>query len=107
MGPGTAHADRGGEILGTGESGRIQLRAIMFGDTQSTRDPNRDVEIETAWCADFEAVRDVVARTGGHIKIERARPIGDTPVKIVPAKETRHQRSSAERQMARRKERYS
>ncbi|MGE4060386.1 MAG: hypothetical protein AB7E69_16105 [Sphingomonadales bacterium] len=62
---------------------RIQMRAVAFGTGGLGPDPGRDRDAETIWCGDVTRLRERLAETGGEIAIERARRIGEVPLKRI------------------------
>ena len=77
--------DHGVEVSGNVEGGRIQVRPVRFEGAGTGMDRRDDVDIETIWCSEFGTLREIVERKGGEIAIEKAKAIGETPVKTVPA----------------------
>ena len=52
-------------------------------ESGETRDPGRDRDMETLWCGEFERLQSLVAKSGGNLSIESARPVGQYPQKVV------------------------
>lgn len=68
----------------SGNADLLQVRAVGIGDPAQARDPLRDRDMETIWCSEFERLQTLVAKRGGNLSIETARPIGQYPLKIIP-----------------------
>ena len=51
--------------------------------TSQGADTARDKDAETLWCGDVSALRVLMTAAGGRLEIERALPIGATPLKRV------------------------
>jgi hypothetical protein len=68
----------------SGNSDLLQVRAVGIGDPAEARDAVRDRDMETIWCSEFERLQTLVAKRGGNLSIETARPIGQYPLKIIP-----------------------
>ena len=64
----------------------LQVRAVAFGNSTETRETSRDRDIETIWCGEFERLQSLIAKDGGHLAIEQARPVGQFPLKVVEDK---------------------
>jgi len=67
----------GVEIASGAAAERLQVRAVNFGGS----DDARDRDMETIWCGEFERLRQIVAKSGGEVYIEKATPVGVTPLK--------------------------
>ena len=80
-----AQQDYGIELSGDPSAARLQMRVVAFGDAAEGADPARDADAETLWCGDVAALEDRLARVGSGLVIERAMPVGATPVKRVAA----------------------
>lgn len=74
----------GVEVSGDGAAGRVQMRIVAF-DGEAAPDAGRDRDAETLWCGDIAELEARLAKAGGGLHIERALPIGATPVKRVAA----------------------
>ena len=74
--------DYGVEVSG-GESGRMQMRAVAFEAGGVGPDPSRDRDAETIWCGDVTGLEERLAKIGGGLVIERALPVGATPLKRI------------------------
>jgi hypothetical protein len=82
-----ANPGYGVELSGGSKSDLLQVRAVAFGDSTETRDTSRDRDIETIWCGEFERLQSLIAKDGGHLAIEHARPVGQFPLKVVEDKQ--------------------
>jgi hypothetical protein len=101
----TGGGDYGVELGGGTAADRLQLRTVAF-----AADPQRattgsstgtdDKVAETAWCNEVEQLKAIAAAAGGELTVERARAVGEVPVKVVGAKPThsRHQRERERRE---------
>jgi hypothetical protein len=78
-----ANPDYGVELSGGAQSSRMQVRVIGFGNSQAARDASRDRDMEAVWCREFERLQGLIARAGGGINIENARPVSAVPIKVV------------------------
>lgn len=78
-----ANPGYGVELSGGSKSDLLQVRAVAFGNSTETRDTSRDRDIETIWCGEFERLQSLIAKDGGSLAIEHARPIGQFPLKLV------------------------
>ena len=78
-----ANPGYGIELSGGSQSDLLQARAVAFGNSTETRDMSRDRDIETIWCGEFERLQSLIAKDGGLLAIEHARPIGQFPLKVV------------------------
>lgn len=83
-----AQPEYGVEVTGNGEAGRLQLRAIALTNGNVGPDPSRDADIETLWCGDVAQLSQHLDREGGQLAIERALPVGATPLKRIEFSET-------------------
>ena len=61
----------------------MQVRAVGIGNPAEARDAGRDRDMETIWCGEFERLQSLVAKAGGNVAIESARPVGQYPLKVV------------------------
>jgi hypothetical protein len=50
----SATVGHGIELCGNAESGRLQVQAVNFELAGAVRDRQRDIDIETSWCAEIE-----------------------------------------------------
>jgi hypothetical protein len=73
----------GVELAGGARSDLLQVRAVAFGSSTEQRDASRDRDIETIWCGEFERLQSLIAKDGGSLAIEHARPVGQFPLKVV------------------------
>jgi hypothetical protein len=81
-----ANPGYGVELSGGSKSDLLQVRAVAFGNSTETRDTSRDRDIEIIWCSEFERLQSLIAKDGGSLAIEHARPIGQFPLKLVEDK---------------------
>jgi hypothetical protein len=81
-----ANPGYGVELSGGSKSDLLQVRAVAFGNSTEARDTSRDRDIETIWCGEFERLQSLIAKDGGHLAIEHARPVGQFPLKVVEDK---------------------
>jgi hypothetical protein len=72
------------EVSGDGTAGRMQMRIVAF-DGETAADAARDRDAEALWCGDIAELESRLAKMGGGLAIERALPVGATPVKRVAA----------------------
>ena len=59
------------------------MRAVAFGTGGLGPDPGRDRDAETIWCGDVTRLRERLAESGGEFAIEKARRIGEVPLKRI------------------------
>ncbi|MDA9399844.1 MULTISPECIES: hypothetical protein [unclassified Bradyrhizobium] len=78
-----ANPGYGVELLGGSRSDLLQVRAVGIGSSAEARDANRDHDMETIWCGEFDRLKALVAKAGGNVTMEFARPVGQLPLKIV------------------------
>ena len=80
--------DYGVEVSAAGE--RMQMRPVAFDAGGVGPNPSRDRDAETIWCGDLSALQESLGDASGGLVIERALPIGTTPLKriAVAARET-------------------
>ncbi len=57
------------EVGGKADNGRLQLRAVAL---NANRDSQRDRDIETLWCGEFQRLQALLAAQGGELSVERA-----------------------------------
>lgn len=81
-----ANPGYGVELSGGSKSDLLQVRAVAFGNSTDARDTTRDRDIETIWCGEFTRLQSLIAKDGGSLAIEHARPIGQFPLKVVEDK---------------------
>jgi hypothetical protein len=87
--------DYGVEVTTVGNNERMQMRAVAFDDGNVGSDPARDREAETIWCGDVSSLQDRLAEIGGGLVIEKARPVGATPLKRVASSSDRHRAATS------------
>jgi len=75
----------GVELGGKAENGRMQVRAVAL---SRDRDTQRDKDIETIWCNEFDRLQAMLQAHGSELLIERAMGVGETPLKEVLAVES-------------------
>ncbi|MCC8955013.1 hypothetical protein H8B02_16670 [Bradyrhizobium sp. Pear77] len=92
-----ANPGYGVELLGGSRSDLLQVRAVGIGSSADARDANRDRDMETIWCGEFDRLKALVAKAGGNIAMEFARPVGQFPLKIVSDPGASHEAAVAER----------
>jgi hypothetical protein len=73
----------GVELSGGSKSDLLQVRAVGIGSSAEARDVSRDRDMETIWCSEFDRLKALVAKVGGNVSIESARPAGQFPLKVV------------------------
>jgi len=78
-----ANPGYGVELSGGSQADVMQVRAVGIGDPVEARDAGRDRDMETIWCSEFERLQSLVAKAGGNVSIESARPVGQHPLKVV------------------------
>lgn len=71
------------EVSGPLEAQRLQMRVVAFSAHGGSRDTSRDRDIELQWCGDFDRLRELLARVGGEMVIERSAAAGTQPLKVV------------------------
>ncbi|MGY4182960.1 hypothetical protein ACVIHH_008251 [Bradyrhizobium sp. USDA 4518] len=86
-----AHPGYGVELLGGSRSDLLQVRAVGIGSSAEARDADRDRDMETIWCGEFDRLKALVAKAGGDVAMEFARPVGQFPLKIVSDPGVSHQ----------------
>jgi len=86
-----ANPGYGVELSGGSQSDLLQVRAVGIGNPAEIRDMHRDRDMETIWCGEFERLQSMVAKSGGSLSIESARPVGQFPLKIVPDLNASHE----------------
>ncbi|WP_342709837.1 hypothetical protein AAFG13_36280 [Bradyrhizobium sp. B124] len=92
-----ANPGYGVELLGGSRSDLLQVRAVGIGSSAEIRDEIRDRDMETIWCGEFDRLKALVAKAGGNVAMEFARPVGQFPLKIVSDPGVSHQAEIAER----------
>jgi len=78
-----ANPGYGVELSGGSQTDVMQVRAVGIGNPAEARDTGRDRDMETIWCGEFERLQSLVAKAGGSVSIESARPVGQYPLKVV------------------------
>ncbi|MGY3472265.1 hypothetical protein [Bradyrhizobium ottawaense] len=78
-----ANPGYGIELSGGSQADLMQVRAVGIGNPAETRDEGRDRDMETIWCGEFDRLQALVAKAGGNVSIESARPVGQYPLKVV------------------------
>ena len=71
----------GVELTGGATADRLQMRVVAFGEGPA--DPARDRDAETLWCGDVSVLQERLASAGAALTIEKALPVGATPVKRI------------------------
>lgn len=84
-----ANPGYGVELSGGSLTDVMQVRAVGIGNPSEARDAGRDRDMETIWCGEFERLQSLVAKAGGNVSIESARPVGQYPLKVVEDLATR------------------
>jgi hypothetical protein len=75
--------DYGVEIGGDLSAERAQMRVVAFVSQDAPEDRERDRDAETIWCSDVAKLNENLQKEGASLEIERALPVGATPVKRV------------------------
>lgn len=75
--------DYGVEVSAAGNGERMQMRAVAFESGGRGPDVARDRDAETIWCEDVSTLQNSLAEVGGGLQIEKALPVGATPLKRV------------------------
>lgn len=70
------------EIASAPDAQRLQVRAVAF---LANLPPASDLAAEHTWCGDFTKLQEHLKRNAGELAIEKALPVGATPLKIVDA----------------------
>lgn len=78
-----ANPGYGVELSGGSRSDLLQVRAVGIGSGTEARDFRRDRDMEEIWCGEFARLQTLIAKAGGNIAIESARPVGQFPLKVV------------------------
>ncbi|TGN86841.1 hypothetical protein EOW77_0016270 [Bradyrhizobium yuanmingense] len=92
-----ANPGYGVELLGGSKSDLLQVRAVGIGGSAEVRDASRDRDMEAIWCGEFDRLKSLVAKAGGNVSIESARPVGQIPLKIVSDPRASHEPEVIER----------
>lgn len=75
----------------SGGADLLQVRAVGIGGSAEARDTSRDRDMEEIWCGEFDRLKTLVAKAGGNIALESARPVGQLPLKVVVDPNARHE----------------
>ncbi|RBL67017.1 hypothetical protein C3E98_034375, partial [Pseudomonas sp. MWU13-2625] len=78
----------GVEVGGNADNGRLQVRAVAL---SAQRDTQRDKDIETIWCGEFQRLQALLAARGDNLSIEKALAVGAVPLREVLLDDTRQQ----------------
>lgn len=76
----TATPGYGVEVGGSADNGRLQVRAVAL---TANHDTQRDKDIETIWCSEFQRLQALLAAQGDDLSIEKALAVGAVPLKEV------------------------
>lgn len=76
-----SNPEMGVEIAGGGA--RLQLRPVRFAAPGAARDTDKDRDIETIWCSDFDGLRGRLQALGGEVALEKAFLVGAVPVVMI------------------------
>jgi hypothetical protein len=85
-----ARPDYGVELSAAGTGSRMQMRAVAFDGTANVPDAARDRDAETIWCGDVTVLRERLAEVGAELAIDRALPVGATPLKRIAMDDAAH-----------------
>ncbi|QDV68989.1 hypothetical protein Poly24_27020 [Rosistilla carotiformis] len=77
--------------LSTVAGDRLKTQLVRFGEPGSSNamQQQRDVEMETTWCKSHAEVLGALDRRGLETKVLTARPIGSTPIAVIPKTDER------------------
>jgi hypothetical protein len=75
--------DYGVELAAPADGARMQVRLVGSNSPSAVRTAARDRDQEVIWCSEFAALKDLVARSGNELVIERAFEAGAQAVKTV------------------------
>lgn len=75
--------DYGVEVSAAGGGERLQMRAVAFDTSAGGPNPARDRDAETIWCGDVTTLQARLAKIGGSLAIEKALPVGATPLRRI------------------------
>ncbi|MDT3420665.1 hypothetical protein QF008_002418 [Pseudomonas protegens] len=78
----------GVEVGGNADNGRLQVRAVAL---SAQRDTQRDKDIETIWCGEFQRLQALLAARGDDLSIEKALAVGAVPLREVLLDDTQQQ----------------
>ncbi|MEN3449320.1 hypothetical protein ABDH22_31890, partial [Pseudomonas aeruginosa] len=74
-------------LWGVCGSGKLtQLRAVAL---NANRDSQRDRDIETLWCGEFQRLQALLAAQGGELSVERALGVGEVALKEIGEEQQR------------------
>lgn len=76
----TATPGYGVEVGGSADNGRLQVRAVAL---TANHDSQRDQDIETIWCGEFQRLQALLAAQGDDLSIEKVLAVGAVPLKEV------------------------
>jgi hypothetical protein len=82
--------DYGVEVGAAGSGERMQMRAVVFDMGARGPDPARDRDAETIWCGEVLILEEKLAEFGEGLVIEKALPVGATPLKRIAVKMDGH-----------------
>ncbi|MGE8498517.1 MAG: hypothetical protein ACN6O6_13500 [Pseudomonas sp.] len=82
----------GVEVGGKAENGRLQVRAVAL---SRDHDKQRERDIETIWCGEFQRLQALLKSQGSDMTIEQALGIGQVELKVVSMDEQRQEASTA------------
>lgn len=74
----------GVEVGGKAENGRLQVRAVAL---SSDHDRQRDRDIETIWCGEFQRLQQLLKSQGSEMTIEKALGVGEVALKVATSSE--------------------
>jgi len=78
-----AQPEYGVEVGGKVESGRVQMRTVAIRNPDTPVDATGDRDAETIFCSHVSRLEEKFAEVGGAIVIERALPVGATPLRVI------------------------
>jgi hypothetical protein len=78
-----ANPGYGVELSDGSQADVMQVRAVGIGNPVEVRDAGRDRDMEAIWCSEFGRLQSLVAKAGGSVVIEGARPVGQFPLRVV------------------------
>jgi len=85
----------GVEVSVAGGNQRMQMRAVAFDVAGHGPDTSRDHDAETIWCGDVSILQQRMTKSGGGMVIEKALPVGATPLKRIAVEAGHHTASEA------------
>jgi hypothetical protein len=85
----TARPDYGVEVSAATGGERMQMRAVALEMDGRGPDLARDRYAETIWCGEVSKLQEKLTAIGGGLSVEKALPIGATPLKRVAVAGTR------------------